>query len=237
MNRNHGEERWHFDNICYQSGEGLSRVGTKLIIASVLVFVLAIMGEVLIAADNQTKLQNNVSESIDLFKGYDWNDRWGDLSSTGASLTAASNSFILTGHSKNKSYGVIYNDIRINLDDYPEIEIAISDIKGFWFLLVEDQGMPGGYVHLQRDSSSRGVFKYDLKKITGFKRTRNIHLQIGISSGSFSPCDGLFVKIKYLKLNRIHGTKSENTEESGTVSYIPELEKDLRGRFQPTKSI
>jgi len=148
-----------------------------------------------------------------------WKDRFEDGSSTEARIYLGKPNIPpgmtmakIEGLSMKQSFGGIYQDVTVNLDKYPYLEVNVDSLVGMWYIILLNEDLKNAeqeesgskYVRVQPDTLTLGKFRYDLKKITGLSGLNTFRVKIGISTGvSESFNRGKYVVFKYIRFSSI----------------------------------
>lgn len=140
---------------------------------------------------------------FDADRNPEFRTKWDDGGSTGAKYEYdAEHRLRITGTEKAKTYGSIYTDIVIDLDQYAEIEVDVDTVSKGGYILLQGAAFEEGYVSLGPSISGPGVAVYDLRLQTGFTSGKlPVRLQIGVTTNSAEgSADGLTMTLKSIHL-------------------------------------
>lgn len=148
-----------------------------------------------------------------------WKDGFDDGSSTEARMYLGKPNIPpgmtmakIEGISVKQSFGSVYQDVTVNLDKYPYLEVNVDSLVGMWYIILLNEDLKNAeqeesgskYVRVQPDTLMLGKFRYDLKKTTGLSGLTTLRFKIGISTGlSESFNRGKYVVIKYIRFSSI----------------------------------
>ena len=148
-----------------------------------------------------------------------WKDKFEDGTSTEAKISLGKPDVPpgmtmakIEGTSTKQSFGSVYQDVTVNLDKYPYLEVNVDSLVGMWYIILLNEDLKnaeqeeGGskYVRIQPDTLLLGKFRYDLKKITELSGLTTFRFKIGISTGvSESFNRGEYVVIKYIRFSSL----------------------------------
>ncbi len=74
-------------------------------------------------------------------------------------------------------WGALSRTLTVDVDAFPVVTIDVSSVAGLWALKVNDGSEPVDTV-LQGDTTSTGVFSYDLTRATGWTGTKTFSLRL-----------------------------------------------------------
>lgn len=150
-----------------------------------------------------------------------WQDTWDDGRRSGARIERVQNHAEIIGTEPDRNYGVVYQYLDWDLDQYPFLEINVLSSNSEWFLLVENPELPTGYLKFQKDTREVGTRAYNLREATGLKGKRRIRLEVGIATRERPGNINLKLRLGSLKLTA-----------APTGSVIP-----IAGRDVPTEDL
>lgn len=111
-----------------------------------------------------------------------WKDAWDDGRRSGARIERVQNHAEIIGTETERNYGVVYQYLDWDLDQYPYLEINVVSSNTEWFLIIENPELASGYLKFQKDTHAAGTFSYNLREATGLKGKRRIRLEMGIAT-------------------------------------------------------
>jgi hypothetical protein len=128
-----------------------------------------------------------------------WQDKWPDGKPSGASFGGTMGNYVVKGTAK-ESYGSVWKKMTVDLTQTPILSIDVSNVNGFWFMIVKNQKIKQGYVKVQPDTNVTGKQAFDLRSITGLSGRQEMEIDLGVSSGKAEPNLGKTVTFKDVKL-------------------------------------
>lgn len=129
-----------------------------------------------------------------------WQDTWDDGRRSGARIECVQNQAEIIGTEAERNYGVVYQYLDWDLDQYPYLEINVSSSNTEWFMLVENPELANGYLKFQKDTREVGIRAYNLREATGLKGKRRIRLELGIATRERPGNINLKMRMASLKL-------------------------------------
>lgn len=146
-----------------------------------------------------------------------WNDKFEDGASTSAKIYMEDypdgKIAVIEGISDKESFGCVYQDLTINLDKYPTLEIDVTSVTKNWYIIVQSDKLQGKetdydgnqFVRIQVDTDRTGQHRYNFKELTGLSGEQAFRLKVGVATGDvYIPTEG--VKMLF-RTFRFVGTK------------------------------
>ena len=157
-----------------------------------------------------------------------WQDTLPDGGSTGARVSSAEGGAIkITGTMDAKSWGSVYRDVPLDLNELSHLQIEVVGADSHWFIILKSDELPEGYVRVQKDTNATGLRTYDLKEITQLAGPQKFRVEVGVSTWDGTPNKGKTMTFKNFQL--IEKAKSKNSKSigkpkspiEGTISATP----------------
>lgn len=154
------------------------------------------------SAQDSIDILNTESENISA-----WYEGWEDQPPE-AKIKVDGTTATIEGASLDKTFGSVHKNVTIDLDEYPVLEIEVTSVNYYWYLVVSgsqfnfDPAAPNvgdGYALLQEATNRVGTLKYNIKKITGLSGEQNFDLQLGVGRPAYNSNVGAVLTIKSLK--------------------------------------
>lgn len=142
-----------------------------------------------------------------------WNDKFEDDASTNARIYLEDypegKIAIIEGISDKESFGCVYQDLTVDLDKYPVMEIDVTSVSKKWYIILQSGKLQeketdfdgNQFVRVQFDTDRTGQHKFDLKTITGLSGEQTFRLKLGIATGDvYVPAEGVKMLFRTLRL-------------------------------------
>jgi len=146
-----------------------------------------------------------------------WDDKFEDGASTNAKIGLENypdgKIAVIEGTSDKESFGCVYQDLTINLDKCPTLEIDVNSVTKNWYIIVQSDKLQGKetdydgnqFVRIQVDTDRTGQHRYNFKELTGLSGEQAFRLKVGVATGDvYIPTEG--VKMLF-RTFRFAGTK------------------------------
>ncbi|MBN1385020.1 MAG: hypothetical protein JW983_09095 [Elusimicrobia bacterium] len=114
----------------------------------------------------------------------EWNDCWGDGSSSDATIKYDKDGITVTGTSEKQHYGCVYRDIEADFNKYDTIMIDIKSISklGYAYIILKGDQFEGGYARIGSAIKKSGEHFFNLKDYIKISGKQKFELQLGITT-------------------------------------------------------
>lgn len=142
-----------------------------------------------------------------------WRDKFEDDASTNAKMyledSPEGKVAVIEGLSDKESFGCVYQDLTVDLDKYPVMEIDVNSVSKRWYIIIQSDKLQGKeadydgnqFLRVQVDTDRTGQHKYNLKNLTGLSGEQSFRLKLGVATGEvYVPAEGIKMVFRSLKL-------------------------------------
>jgi hypothetical protein len=124
-----------------------------------------------------------------------WRDKFEDNASTNAKIFLENSPegkvAVIEGLSDKESFGCVYQDVTVDVDKYPALEIDVNSVSKMWYIILVCENLKdkevdfdnNNFVRLQFDTDRAGKHTYNLKALTGLTGEQSFRLKVGIATG------------------------------------------------------
>ncbi len=132
-----------------------------------------------------------------------WRDKFEDDASTNAKMyledSPEGKLAVIEGLSDKESFGCVYQDLTVNLDKYPVMEVDVNSVSKKWYIILQSDKLQGKeadfdgnqFVRIQVDTDRTGQHKYNLKNLTGLSGEQSFRLKVGVATSEvYVPVEG-----------------------------------------------
>ena len=149
-----------------------------------------------------------------------WKDKYDDNSPTEARISLDKPNVPpgftrakVEGISTTQSFGNVYQDVTLDINKYPFLEVDVDSANGMWYIIVMNEDLKhfeqesdGGskFFRVQADNLMLGKFRYNIKEMTGLSGLVTLRFKIGVATGLAESINkGKWALIKYIRFSSI----------------------------------
>lgn len=141
-----------------------------------------------------------------------WRDKFEDDALTNAKIfledSPGGKLAIIEGLSDKESFGCVYQDLTVDIDKYPVLEIDVNSASKMWYIILVCENLKdkevdfdnNKFVRLQFDTDRAGKHTYNLKTLTGLSGKQTFRLKVGVATSDvYVPIVGAKMAFRSLK--------------------------------------
>ncbi|MDP3787350.1 MAG: hypothetical protein Q8R05_07410 [Candidatus Omnitrophota bacterium] len=142
-----------------------------------------------------------------------WRDKFEDNASSNVKIfledSPEGKVAVIEGLSDKESFGCVYQDVTVDVNKYPVLEIDVNSASKMWYIIIGCENLKdkevdfdnNKFVRLQFDTDRVGKHTYNLKALTGLSGEQTFRLKVGVATGDvYIPAVGIKMVFRSLKL-------------------------------------